>query len=375
VVDESGQYDAREGRAAPVGTAKYLMIERIHIQNFKCFTDETLDNLSRINLVVGRNATGKTALLEGIFLASSASPEVAMRFRHFRGMGQKIHAPIDALPRIWHDLASGFRLSQGIFIEMTGSANDTRSLSIQPSGDALSRTLPLSGDGPDKTESLRPAINFTWSDARGGVFTAKPKFGPQGLMFEEGPESNIRSVFFPANYSLDPEEASNRLSDLRKSGESPFLLETLKKVFIDVTDISAETNLGTWLPHVAVKGIKNMIPVAQYSQGTARFVAYLAGIAAFPKGVVIVDEIENGLYYKTLRQAWEALHRFASQYETQLFVSTHSGECLEAVKPLVSKHPQDFAFIRANREGDERWLDCFTGDRLAGALEQGFELR
>jgi AAA domain-containing protein/putative AbiEii toxin of type IV toxin-antitoxin system len=367
---QAGQYDAAE-RAARA--TDYRMIQNIQIKNFKCFANEHLDKLSRINLVVGRNATGKTALLEAIFIASGGSPEIAMRFRHFRGMGQKIAGSVATLPRIWHDLASGFRLSDGVFIQMTGTADDSRSLAIEPSGESVSRTLPFT-EGLD-SESLSPAVNFTWTDAHGRSHTTRPRFGPQGITFEEGPPSNVRAAFFPANYSLDPEEASHRLSDLRKSGESPFLIETLKTVFQDVIDVSVETNVGSWLPHVSIKGIKQMIPVAQYSQGTARFVAYIAGIAAFPRGVILIDEIENGLYYKTLEQAWRALHRFATRYETQLFVSTHSGECLEALKELASKHQSDFSLIRANREGDERWLDCFSGDRLAGALEQGFELR
>lgn len=42
------------------------MLQNIHIQNFRCFEDFKAEGFERINLIGGKNNSGKTCLLEGI---------------------------------------------------------------------------------------------------------------------------------------------------------------------------------------------------------------------------------------------------------------------------------------------------------------------
>ena len=44
-------------------------IEKIRIQNFKCYRDETITLKSGINIIVGDNDSGKSTLLEAVYLA------------------------------------------------------------------------------------------------------------------------------------------------------------------------------------------------------------------------------------------------------------------------------------------------------------------
>jgi len=47
-------------------------INKIEIQNFKCFQDLEVDNLKRVNLIGGKNNIGKTAFLEACYLLSNS---------------------------------------------------------------------------------------------------------------------------------------------------------------------------------------------------------------------------------------------------------------------------------------------------------------
>ena len=218
-------------------------------------------------------------------------------------------------------------------------------------------------------------IEFIWRGDGQPDFVTRPKISAQGLQFDNAP-SAVKAVMFPANFSLDPEETSKRLSDIRRKNQLSFLLDTLQTVFPDVTDVSVENNAGVWMVYVSTKQITSqMIPMALHSAGMNRFVAILLGIASVPRGVVLIDELENGLYYKTLPDVWRAIHTFAQQYKTQVFATTHSMECLSAVRDVVHTAHDDFSLIRATSENGERWLDLFSGDKLDGALESGFELR
>ena len=46
------------------------MLKKLTIEHFRGFSSFKIDQLARINLIVGKNNVGKTALLEALFLLS-----------------------------------------------------------------------------------------------------------------------------------------------------------------------------------------------------------------------------------------------------------------------------------------------------------------
>jgi recombinational DNA repair ATPase RecF len=87
----------------------YLMIRSAEIRNFRGFRDLKLSGFRRINIVVGDNSSGKTALLEALFLASGASPQVAAKLRAWRGYNPELAGSPDVLMEaLWRDLFFDF---------------------------------------------------------------------------------------------------------------------------------------------------------------------------------------------------------------------------------------------------------------------------
>lgn len=41
---------------------EYLMLEKLHIENFRCFKNIELSGLRTLNIVVGKNASGKNGI-------------------------------------------------------------------------------------------------------------------------------------------------------------------------------------------------------------------------------------------------------------------------------------------------------------------------
>ena len=67
-VDSKGRHYCASG---------YQMVDSVNIRNFRSFSDVKIDGCRRINIIVGENGSGKTALLEALFLAAGVSPELA----------------------------------------------------------------------------------------------------------------------------------------------------------------------------------------------------------------------------------------------------------------------------------------------------------
>ena len=53
------------------------MLEELSIRNYRIFRELKIDQLRRINLIAGSNNSGKTSLLEAIFLLASGRAEMA----------------------------------------------------------------------------------------------------------------------------------------------------------------------------------------------------------------------------------------------------------------------------------------------------------
>ena len=46
--------------------------------------------------------------------------------------------------------------------------------------------------------------------------------------------------------------------------------------------------------------------------------------------VLLIDELENGLYYSILPQIWRGIATLAESEQIQVFATTHSRECILA---------------------------------------------
>jgi AAA15 family ATPase/GTPase len=70
---------------APHKATGYQMATGVDIKNFRSFDNVNLPSCRRINIIVGENGSGKTALLEAIFLATSNTPESSVNNSLGRG--------------------------------------------------------------------------------------------------------------------------------------------------------------------------------------------------------------------------------------------------------------------------------------------------
>lgn len=111
------------------------------------------------------------------------------------------------------------------------------------------------------------------------------------------------------------------------------------------------------------------------SGGMNKLVAILLAITDQSGGIVIVDEIENGFYHKHMPIIWQALLDFARLYDCQIFVSTHSAECLNAVARIAEESPDDFCMLRAVHTGDGTIVRRFDGQQFAHAVLDSVEVR
>jgi hypothetical protein len=348
------------------------MIESVVVRNFRCFERLELHGLKRLNLIVGRNSSGKTALLESVFLAAGGTPEIALRFRAQRSLVQRFEIAPDrkAYESLWKDLFFSLDQSRVITAQLLGTGNSSRSVSVAYKKEA-SLTLPLSG--PAFPPAAIVPIVFEWRDHLGQLSSVEVKLTEQGLVFG-GLPGNVRSAFFSTSGSNATEMAQN-FSELSKESRLAPLVNSLRREFPHIEGLSLEINAGANVIYAQLSALREKLPLGAVSGGVNKLFALLLAIAHYSGGVILVDEIENGFYHDRLPAIWSSLLRFSKEFDTQVFASTHSLECLRSVLPCLKANDTEFALIRTEVEDRACSARVFGGRDFEAAIEQEVEVR
>lgn len=354
------------------------MIDAVGIENFRCFEKAELSDLRPINIIVGRNSSGKTALLEALFLALGATPELVFRLNRWRGMGESIRLSSDrrSYESLWQYLFYSTEENRTISIKLTdkltGSSSLNRSLKVFYKPGESHLTLPISGEDIDSARIL--PITFEWTDANGKVASVQPMITPQGLKVGSAgdavPAALISSFLVPT-----PQENASRFSELSKADQEKEFIELFRREFPWIENLSIQISGGISQVFVTLSSMRVKVPITMVSGGVNKLLTILLAMANFPKGVVLIDELENGFYFDRLLPIWSLILRFAQQYDTQVFVTTHGRECLRAALPVMKINEDDFRLIRLEREASHSIARLYGGKDSRRAIEQDIEVR
>ena len=119
-----------------------------------------------------------------------------------------------------------------------------------------------------------------------------------------------------------------------------------------------------------------MIPIPLLGDGIGRLLRVALAIADASKGIVLIDEIENGLHYMVLKNVWKAVAQLARQYSTQVFATTHSRECVQAAHEAFTEDEKyDFRLHRLERIKGKISNVVYDKEALEAAIKANFEIR
>ncbi len=350
------------------------MLKTVRIKNFRGFTDLTLDNLERVNLLAGANGVGKTALLEALFLHVGAhNPEIGMRVNAFRGL-TAFKADLDDL---FAPLFHRYALDSSVEIASTDEQGVERTLSICLTESSLATLGPSNGN--DRPDSLSTAISprgvrFEYTDNEGKSVISNGWLTTEGLRFQVGKPWGGQAIFLSTRYH-NPAEDAQRFSELAVQLQHQPLVETLKLVEPRLSNLSVQAMGNIPLVYGDV-GLGRLIPVDLMGQGTSRLLSIMLAIVSQQSSTVLIDEVENGLHYSIMTQVWMAIARAARAADVQVFATTHSWECLRAAHEAFSQDVQyDFRLHRLERVDDAIRVMTLDQEALDTALKAGLEVR
>lgn len=356
------------------------MIEDLEIESFRGLGGIALARLARVNVIVGPNATGKTALLEALTLGCRASPQTALAMWQGRAQSQFVPAGTAGFQAVWSGFFPGLDFSRDVVIRYRDSILGDRALRI-----ALAPSPPMIASGagaapipPLPTGGMEPrkVIFERTSAAFREVGQVSSYVGPQGeLIVENADPIGPATAFFPAFIPPNEHDNITWLSQLSVARRESDALEVLKQEYPFIESLDVLSPYGIQGIFVSQSGMPNKLPIGLVSSGIHKILTLILVSLLYEGGIILVDEIENGIFHERYESVWRLLRRLAAERKNQIFVTSHSLECLNAALPEVRCAPEDFGLIRMERGRSGIVARRFGGREFEAALQQGVDPR
>jgi hypothetical protein len=233
--------------------------------------------------------------------------------------------------------------------------------------------------GPDHLPSMineqTTPVKFRWRLHGGRKVDVIPKWDEGKLKFTSNYADAMPAVFVAANAIPSAIETAQRFSDLSRNFKDEQFIKHFCEQFVNLSDLSIEVAGGAAMIYAKMAGLSEKIPLTLASGGMNKVAYILLAISAFPGGLILVDEIESGIYYKRLPQVWASIVSLAREYDCQVFASTHSIECLDAAADAAEKCPDEFSVLRTISRAGQSHIRQFAGERFVDAMGENIEIR
>ena len=363
------------------------MYTSFHIQNFRCFEDLKIEPLARVNLICGKNNAGKTALLEALWVHTHPTrPRQALQIEQARGL------PRMGATAPFADIFLNYQPQSTINLAAMGHWDEeSRSLDITPvrrRPETYSPWPALSEDGEEpelfSDSEDEYELRFEYFDGpediplNANVWAYQDASGQLQIREDSSPRPPIaaRSQFeFASRRPIRPDLAS-RLGKAELEGYLPYFEDMLRILEPRLKGLTTIVN-NDGIPHIYARlGNDLRLPIAAMGEGTGRLLSMALRFPYAKDGIILIDEIENGLHHSVLVNVWKSLDWLSRKFNVQIFATTHSYECIGAANNAFTELESDALHLhRLRRDEDHIKAVTYTKEALDTNIEYLWELR
>ncbi|MEZ4943368.1 MAG: AAA family ATPase [Saprospiraceae bacterium] len=355
----------------------------IDIENFRGIREAKLNGFKRVNIFLGKNNASKTSVLEAIFLnIGITNSQLPININLFRGLA---HTVDDDFRLIFRNLDYAYHPK---FKSKFDQNSHTRTLEIRPifstSSEIINKEIEtsISTNIDTRIESGRVnglELESTIKEYQKKVINLKSKvISAAGSLEGELPKrykETLTGVFLSHTFVYG--KLSERLENMIVNKSEISVVEILNQVDSSIKSIT----LGTkGLIYIDI-GIDRLIPLNIAGDGIKNILAILVSIADMKDGIVLIDEIENGLHHTSQNILLKAIFIMAEHYNVQIFATTHDYEILKYLQQVLAeddlKKFQDDTMVFTLRMLAKQTLKAYPYDfnSLSHAIEHEIEIR
>lgn len=369
------------------------MLRDLRITNFRGLREFAMSGLGRVNLLVGTNNCGKTSVLEAIHMLSAPGSAVPLWQAQLR-RGELIDNMTEVQIDVAH-LIHGHKLGEGPGFQITGDgmtgrqelavsfvARELRQKDIEDGEDgdsslasapgmAAPMSLQLDWRGDSPRQELRLPISYL---GRLRDRTYRNHYLSRGSPGSEGQGT----VVFITTGGQTRESIISMFESVVLTPDEATVLQALHAIEPGIERIASIGTQGRVSARDTRGGLAVMvagqrIPIGSMGDGIWRLLGIALALVQARGGVLLVDEIDTGLHYSVLVDMWRLVFETARSLGVQVFATTHSRDCYEALAAVAEPGRTEISLQRIERGKVE--AIAFTELEIRQAAERGLEVR
>jgi AAA15 family ATPase/GTPase len=380
------------------------MLESLKIEGFRGFQNFEMANLGRINLLVGKNNSGKTSILEAIqFLYVQNNLDIFLETISYRGEFSWSESNRTKVFEICH-LFPGHEIIPSKEIIIIGS-RESHQESVTISVKSIPIQLSLFSDKNDDLnndnifddeEWNKLLLSIRWSQSQKPIELELLANGTLArdsirrmaslsrISHKIGIDNKIELRFLTP-FSLTSSDMAALFDNIVLSPLEDLIIESLKIIEPKIERIasigsgkySTANNLGVrggFL--IKIKNHDQPIPIGSLGDGFWRMLGLVLAMVNLENGILLVDEIDSGLHFTVMTDMWKVVWETAKKLNIQVFATTHSQDCWQSLAELITEEKITDNEITIQRiDRDKEKAVSFNTRQIYLASERDIEVR
>ena len=380
------------------------MLNSLIIKNFRLLEKFQVEKLGRVNLIVGKNNSGKSSVLEALrIFAGNAHQELLESIA--QSHDEKCFLDKDAKLGVEGSMPYEWLFTGRIFPKderpiVIGEADNNEALKIYHVYKVEKEYVSTDTEGNKET-------------IRGPVRVSNPELVKNSQILDEGllikKNGNAVSIDFNVISSdfrrfvkienalpcsviptqlLTTNELANDWDNIALTELENTVKDAMKIILPDFENITfvndssyTESHTIRRIAKVKIKGSSRPVPLNSLGDGMLRILQIALKLVTAKGGFLLIDEFENGLHYSVQEKVWNLLFEMAKALDIQIFATTHSWDCIESfAKVAVEKQDIPGVLFRVGksvRTSDKGRViaTVFDEDQLYNITQSDVEVR
>ncbi|MEM6843833.1 MAG: AAA family ATPase [Bacteroidota bacterium] len=361
------------------------MLTSLDIKNYRNLKNLEIEKLARVNLITGKNNTGKTSLLEAVSLyvgrGSIVSIDELLRKRgeFFSGLDNDLKNNLQSYVSLFNNpnreinISQDYELKIEVFLEPQAPENETF-----PSKKALNIKIQFQEKDP-------PALLIiTFSDASPREHNMSKINRDNDFLFRDQWKGLPPKHAFVRTFHTE-EELARLWDNIASTYKEKQLVAALKLIDSEVESLDFIKDESKLDGRKAVVKIGNSrLPLKSMGDGMNRILTIFLPLVNIDKesgGYLLIDEFENGLHYTVQEELWRMIFKLAKDLNVQVFATTHSNDCIRAFENVLNDSNQsEGQYFRLEKFSDPAFGEAikpifYSSSDLEAAIDQNIETR
>ncbi len=349
------------------------MLASLKIKNFRMLQDFQVSRLGHVNLIVGRNNSGKSTVLEALrIFAGNAQPALLQEIAASHGekftireedasdadtifpfedffTGRQFPEDDDAKIEIGEIGADHSRLLQ---IQHVFLVEEKKTVTDEQTGETRTRIMrrPVVPSRLERMEDepVQPALLVTKGEQRLFPITLEMT-RPRYRTGARDADGTIPCSTIPTQFISMDELAKEWDKVVFQDPQTTIIaaMQIIEPDFQNLTFVNDSTEeyrpphfrrnpLRT--PMVKMSGLSRPVSLNSLGDGMLRVFQLVLKVFPAKGGFLLIDEFENGLHYSVQEKIWTLLFKLSKDLNIQIFATTHSWDCIESFSRVAKQN-------------------------------------